>query len=99
MLPRRLGPGRAPGAAVCGRVPVRIIDKLTVPTTASRAIVVHARSLEMLDRTGIAGAVVDSGIKTTAMGMHAAGRSLARVDLDGVDSPFPFSVTTLQTET
>ena len=60
---------------------------------------VHARSLEMLDRMGIVDAVMDSGIKTTAMEMHAAGRRLARVDLDGVDSPFPFSVTTPQTET
>jgi len=81
------------------RVPVRIIDQLAVPTTESRAIVVHARSLEMLDRMGIVDAVMDSGIKTTAMEMHAAGRRLARVDLDGVDSPFPFSVTTPQTET
>ena len=61
------------------RVPVRIIDKLAVPTTESRAIVVHARSLEMLDRMGVVDAVMDSGIKTTAMEMHAAGRRLARV--------------------
>ncbi len=33
-------------------VPVRIIDKLTAPTTESRAIAIHARSLDMLDRMG-----------------------------------------------
>jgi 2-polyprenyl-6-methoxyphenol hydroxylase-like FAD-dependent oxidoreductase len=54
------------------RVPVRIIDQLAAPTTESRAIVVHARSLEMLDRMGIVDAVMDSGIKTTAMEMHAS---------------------------
>lgn len=81
------------------RVPVRIIDKLAAPTTESRAIVVHARSLEMLDRVGVADAIMDSGVKTTAMEMHAAGRRLARIELDRVDSPFPFSITTAQTET
>ena len=42
---------------------------------------------------------MDSGVKTTAMEMHAAGRRLMRIDLDRVDSPFPFSITTAQTET
>jgi 2-polyprenyl-6-methoxyphenol hydroxylase-like FAD-dependent oxidoreductase len=79
--------------------PVRIIDKLTAPTTESRAIIVHARSLEMLDRMGLVQQVIDSGVRTTAMEMHASGRRLARLELDRVDSPFPFSVTTAQTET
>ncbi|MGH3273549.1 MAG: FAD-dependent monooxygenase [Streptosporangiaceae bacterium] len=77
----------------------RIIDKLAVPTTESRAIVVHARSLEMLDRVGAVGAIIDSGIKTLAMRMQASGRPLAHVDLQDVDSAFPYSVTTAQTET
>jgi 2-polyprenyl-6-methoxyphenol hydroxylase-like FAD-dependent oxidoreductase len=81
------------------QVPVRIIDKLPVPTVQSRAILVHARSLEMFERLGIAAEIIASGVRTTAMEMHASGRSLARIELDTVDSPFPFSVTTAQTET
>jgi 2-polyprenyl-6-methoxyphenol hydroxylase-like FAD-dependent oxidoreductase len=81
------------------QVPVRIIDRLAAPTTESRAIVVHARSLEMLERIGVVEAIMDSGVKTTAMETHAAGRRLMRIDLDRVDSPFPFSITTAQTET
>ena len=80
-------------------VPVRIIDKLAAPTTESRAIVVHARSLEMLDRMGLADAVIASGVTTTTMEMRADGRLLTRLDLSRVDSPFPYSVTTAQTET
>jgi choline dehydrogenase-like flavoprotein len=34
---------------------VRVIDKLPAPTEESRAIVVHARSLEMFERMGVAG--------------------------------------------
>jgi len=34
-------------------VPVRVIDKLQAPTTESRAILLHSRSLEMLERIGV----------------------------------------------
>jgi 2-polyprenyl-6-methoxyphenol hydroxylase-like FAD-dependent oxidoreductase len=80
-------------------IPVKIIDKLASPTTESRAIIVHARSLEMLDRMGLAGTVIDSGVKSTAMEIHADGRRLARLGFDRVDSPFAYSVTIAQTET
>ena len=81
------------------QIPVRIIDELASPTSESRAIVVHARSLEMLDRVGVLTALADSGVQTTGMEMHAAGHRLARVNLADVDSAFPFSITTAQTET
>jgi 2-polyprenyl-6-methoxyphenol hydroxylase-like FAD-dependent oxidoreductase len=80
-------------------VVIRVIDKLPAPTGESRAIVVHARSLEMFDWMGIAGEIIDSGVKSQAMQMYAAGRRLARVEFGQVDSAFPFSVTIPQTET
>jgi 2-polyprenyl-6-methoxyphenol hydroxylase-like FAD-dependent oxidoreductase len=80
-------------------VPVRIVDRLAEPTTESRAIVVHARSLEMFERLGLAEKLIDAGVRTTAMEMHADGAVVARIALDLVDSPFPFSVTIAQTET
>jgi 2-polyprenyl-6-methoxyphenol hydroxylase-like FAD-dependent oxidoreductase len=80
-------------------VSVRVIDTLAVPTTESRAIVVHARSLEMLDRVGVAEEIIASGLKSLGMRMIAAGRELAHIDLNDVDSAFPFAVTTAQTET
>ncbi|BBB02320.1 putative monooxygenase [Actinacidiphila reveromycinica] len=80
-------------------VPVRIVDTLPVPTTESRAVIVHARSLEMLERVGVLDDIVASGIKSTCVEMHAGGRTLARFDLDIVDSAHPYSVLTAQTET
>src|SRR5262249_32481268 len=80
-------------------VPIRVIDTLAVPTTESRAIVVHARSLEMLDRVGVVDEIIASGVKSLGMRMIASGRELAHIDLSDVDSPFPFAVTTAQTET
>lgn len=80
-------------------VPVRVIDKLPMPTTESRAILVHSRSLEMFERIGIVDELIASGVRTTAMEMFDAGHLLGRVSLSEVDSPVPFSVTTAQTET
>lgn len=71
------------------QVPVRIIDRLAAPTTESRAIVVHARSLEMLERIGVVEAIMGSGVKTTAMEMHAAGRRLMRIDPGPGGQPVP----------
>jgi len=79
--------------------PVRLIDKRAEPTDESRAIVVHARSLEMLERVGVVDELIATGMRTTGMQFHADGKSIGRLSFDTVDSPFPFSVSTPQTET
>src|SRR5277367_4884994 len=78
---------------------VRVIDTLAQPTEQSRAIAVHARSLDMFDRMGIVDELVSTGIKATAMQMYAGHRKLFRVPFGDVDSAFPFTLTTAQTET
>ncbi|MGD9573044.1 MAG: FAD-dependent monooxygenase [Thermoleophilia bacterium] len=80
-------------------VRVRIIDLLPAPTDESRAIIVHARSLEMLDRVGVRAELDTTGVHTGAMEFHADGKALARLDLDTVDSPHAYSLVTAQTET
>ena len=80
-------------------VGVRVIDKLAQPTDQSRAIAVHARSLDMFDRMGIVDELLGTGIKAIAMQMYAGGRKLFRVPFGEVDSAFPFTLTTAQTET
>jgi 2-polyprenyl-6-methoxyphenol hydroxylase-like FAD-dependent oxidoreductase len=80
-------------------VRVRLIDKLTEPTQESRAIIVHARSLEMMERIGAVENLITSGVRLSAIEMHADGKLLGRVELRGVDSPYPFRLSTAQTET
>ncbi|MGB9308158.1 MAG: FAD-dependent monooxygenase [Mycobacterium sp.] len=92
--------GLVAGAELARRgVRVRVIDKLAQPTDQSRAIAVHARSLDMFDRMGIVDELLSTGIKATAMQLNAGHRKLFRVPLGGVDSAFPFTLTTAQTET
>ena len=92
--------GLVAGAELARRgVRVRVIDKRTQPTDQSRAIAVHARSLDMFDRMGIVDELLSTGIKATAMQLYAGHSKLFRVPLGGVDSTFPFTLTTAQTET
>jgi 2-polyprenyl-6-methoxyphenol hydroxylase-like FAD-dependent oxidoreductase len=53
----------------------------------------------MFDRMGIVDEMLSTGIKATAMQLYAGHRKLFRVPLGGVDSAFPFTLTTAQTET
>src|SRR5262249_34176736 len=83
------------GAAceLAGRgAPVRIFDKLAEPTRESRAVLVHARSLEALARIGVVEEIVAAGRRTLGMEIHADRERVDRFALDTVDSPYPFSV-------
>ncbi|MEH3140991.1 MAG: FAD-dependent monooxygenase [Mycobacterium kyogaense] len=80
-------------------VSVRIVDKLAVPTDESRAIAVHARSLDMFARMGVVDALIATGVKARGMALYSGGDLLMRVPLDGVHAAYPFSLNTPQTET
>jgi 2-polyprenyl-6-methoxyphenol hydroxylase-like FAD-dependent oxidoreductase len=80
-------------------VAVRIIDKLAQPTNESRAIAVHARSLDMLERMGAVNELIGTGVKAKAMELYSGRDKLFRVPLDSLDTAYPFSLNTPQTET
>lgn len=80
-------------------VAVRIIDKLAKPTTESRAIAVHARSLDMLARMGVVDQLIATGVKAGGMELYSGHDRLFRVPLDEIDAAYPFSLNTPQTET
>lgn len=80
-------------------VDVRVVDKLPEPSPLSKAIAVHARTLEHLDRLGVAEALVPLGVKTTGMTLVEAGKELASIDFTGVESRFPYALCVPQTDT
>jgi 2-polyprenyl-6-methoxyphenol hydroxylase-like FAD-dependent oxidoreductase len=74
-------------------VRVRIVDKSAEPGTTSRALVVHARTLELYHQIGIADDVVAQGLKFAAVNLWVSGRKKARVVLGDIGrglSPYPF---------
>ncbi|WP_051574372.1 FAD-dependent monooxygenase [Mycobacterium sp. URHB0044] len=80
-------------------VRIQIMDKLDEPTSESRAIAVHARSLDMLDRMGVIDDLAATAVKSTGMKMFSNRRPLFDVAFGGVDSAHPYSLLTPQTET
>jgi 2-polyprenyl-6-methoxyphenol hydroxylase-like FAD-dependent oxidoreductase len=77
----------------------RLIDRLPEPTTESRAIVVHARSLEMLATVGAVDALIGASVPLDGVELHSRGKRLAKIGFTSVDSPYPFSASLAQTET
>lgn len=74
-------------------VAVRIIDKNSGPGQASRAMAVHARTLEFYRQLGFGDAVVDLGIRIEAIHLREEGHDIAELPLKDVGagiSPYPF---------
>jgi 2-polyprenyl-6-methoxyphenol hydroxylase-like FAD-dependent oxidoreductase len=74
-------------------VRVRIIDKAPEPGTTSRALAVHARTLEFYRQLGIADDVVRQGLPFTFANLWGRGRRAGRIELGDIGrglSPFPF---------
>jgi 2-polyprenyl-6-methoxyphenol hydroxylase-like FAD-dependent oxidoreductase len=80
---------------------VRIVDKTAQPGTTSRALAVHARTLELYRQIGFADEVVGCGRKMTAANLWAAGKQVARAVLGDMGvgiSPFPYVLIVTQDE-
>lgn len=76
-------------------VRIRIVDRTAEPGTASRALVVHARTLEFYRQIGLAEAVVERGLEFAAANLWVKGKKAARVAFGAMGqglSPFPYAL-------
>jgi 2-polyprenyl-6-methoxyphenol hydroxylase-like FAD-dependent oxidoreductase len=74
-------------------VPFRLIDKAAEPGTTSRALVIHARTLEFYRQVGLAEAVAERALRFSAANLWAGGRKAGRVVFGPMGeglSPFPY---------
>ena len=72
---------------------VRIVDKTTLPGTTSRALAVHARTLEWYGQIGLADEVVSRGRQMASINLWANGAQVAHARLGNFGasiSPFPY---------
>jgi 2-polyprenyl-6-methoxyphenol hydroxylase-like FAD-dependent oxidoreductase len=77
------------------QVKVRIIDKSGQPGTTSRAIVIHARSLEFYRQMGIDKPVIENGIVFQAANLWVRGKKRGRVPFGVMGkaiSPYPYAL-------
>ena len=83
------------------QIPFRIIDKRPGPDYKSRAIGVHARTLEFYDQLQIAEDAVNLGIKMPAAHIHKSSKEVGYVNLGNLGkglSRFPFVLSLPQDE-
>ncbi|MEU1921030.1 FAD-dependent monooxygenase [Streptomyces albogriseolus] len=72
---------------------VRIVDRKACRSTFSKALVVHARTLEIFETMGVADQILAEGARFTALNVHTRRRGTVRVDLLGLpwgDTDYPF---------
>lgn len=70
-----------------------IIDRHSGPAQQTRAMAVHARTLEIYDKLGVAGEALALGAKGVAANMWTNGRWSARIPIGDIGqelSPYPF---------
>src|SRR5437764_5831979 len=74
-------------------VSIRIVDKTAEPGTTSRALAVHARTLELYHQLDLADAVMQMGHKVPAADLWVRGEKQTRIsfeDIGGDITPYPF---------
>ncbi len=82
-------------------VPVRIIDKKEGPTRESRAMGLHARTLEFYRQFGFGDEVVERGVVANTIHFRAGNRDVARISMADMGrgvSPYPFMLAFAQDE-
>lgn len=78
----------------------RIIDRAEGPSTFSKAQIIHARTLECFEDMGVVPEILARGREIHgARIMTPALEPVARVELAGIDSPYPFLLSLSQRET
>lgn len=78
---------------------VRLIDSADGPTTLSKALAVHARTMEIFQDIGIADQAIANGVILHGAGMYSNGKPIVSLVMDELDSPFPYILSLEQSKT
>ena len=77
----------------------RVIDKAEGPSPQSRALGIHARTMEVLDTMGLADTFADQGHRVRRLRMYAGQRNLLDLDLARNGSRYGFTLHLPQSQT
>jgi len=70
----------------------RIIEKRAEPSDKSKALVVHARTLELLRLMGCADQFLQFGLRILGVNIYDANKRIAHLSLTDIDSPFQYAL-------
>jgi 2-polyprenyl-6-methoxyphenol hydroxylase-like FAD-dependent oxidoreductase len=71
---------------------VTVVDGQAMGANTSRAAVVHARTLEMLERIGVSERLAGLGIHARQFSIRDGDRELVRVRFDGLPTKYPYTL-------
>ncbi len=77
----------------------RVVDKKADPLPLSRAVGINARSLALLEASGLAERLLAAGIRMRTLVIHDREREIARIRLDREDFQYNFMLALPQDET
>ncbi|MCB1080220.1 MAG: FAD-dependent monooxygenase, partial [Chlamydiia bacterium] len=69
---------------------VRIIDKSATYAEDSRAVGIHARTLEVFEDLGVLPEFLKQGVKVTRINLYSKTNRLLRAKYEGFDTPYCF---------
>jgi len=76
-----------------------VFDRLAEGENTSRAAVVHARTLEMLEELGVSEALCDQGVKVPRFAVRERDRTLLTIQFDTLPTRYPFTLMVPQSTT
>ncbi|TQF06673.1 FAD-binding protein [Kitasatospora acidiphila] len=76
-----------------------LLDKLAEGANTSRAGVVHARTLEVLEQLGTAEQLIDTGLRLNRFAVRDGARPLVQLSFAGLPTKYPFALLTPQSTT
>jgi len=71
---------------------VTVVDRQATGANTSRAAVVHARTLEMLERIGVSKRLAELGIHARRFSIRDGDRELVPVRFDGLPTEYPYTL-------
>src|SRR3954454_25307790 len=77
----------------------RIVERNSSPARESRAVAIHARTIEVFSAMGMAGPVLEAGHRIHGINISAGGHRILHFSFDELASPYPFAVDLSQSVT
>jgi 2-polyprenyl-6-methoxyphenol hydroxylase-like FAD-dependent oxidoreductase len=80
-------------------VDVLVVDRAALGTNESRAAVVHARTLEVLEELDVTARMVAEGLRVPVFAVRNGRRRLAGIEFAGLPTPYPYTLMLSQART
>src|SRR4051794_775641 len=77
----------------------RIVDRAAAPTDKSKAVILHARTIEHLDQLALEKQFIERGTALHGVSFFQGGRRLTQLRFDRIDSRYPFALDIPQSTT